>query len=53
MFDQYVGENVTVFHGDCLDVLPQMQTESVDLIFADPPYNIGKKFGRSRDSWAV
>ena len=27
--------------GDCLDVLPTLPDESVDLIFCDPPYNIG------------
>ena len=26
--------------GDCLEVLDQMPEESVDLIFADPPYNL-------------
>ena len=51
MSKKYVGENVTIFHGDCLQVLPDLQAESVDLVFADPPYNIGKRFGESRDSW--
>ena len=31
--------------------LPAVDDESVDLIFADPPYNIGKLFGKFRDSW--
>ena len=26
--------------GDCIEVLNQMPEESVDLIFADPPYNL-------------
>jgi site-specific DNA-methyltransferase (adenine-specific) len=30
---------------DCLDVLPQMVTETVDLVFADPPFNLGKDYG--------
>lgn len=29
-----------VIQGDCIEVLPQMPVESVDLIFADPPYNL-------------
>jgi modification methylase len=29
-----------VIHGDCLDVLDDFPPESVDLIFADPPYNL-------------
>lgn len=33
-------EGLRVFHGDCLDVLPELPKESVDLIFADPPYRL-------------
>ena len=29
-------------HGDCLTILQTLPAESVNLIFADPPYNIGK-----------
>lgn len=29
-----------VLHGDCLELLPALPPESVDLIFADPPYNL-------------
>src|SRR4030042_5099639 len=29
-----------VLQGDCLDLLPQLPAESVDLVFADPPYNL-------------
>lgn len=29
-----------VFAGDCLDILPRLPEKSVDLIFADPPYNL-------------
>jgi len=27
--------------GDCMDILPKLPSESVDLVFCDPPYNIG------------
>lgn len=30
--------------GDALTELKKLPSESVDLIFADPPYNIGKDF---------
>ena len=33
---------------DALDVIPN---KSVDLIFIDPPYNIGKTFQNSHDHW--
>jgi modification methylase len=29
-----------ILQGDCLDQLPSLPPESVDLIFADPPYNL-------------
>lgn len=44
--------------GDCLRVLPTIAAESIDLIVADPPYNIGidygmgKKADRRGDYWA-
>jgi len=28
-----------VIHGDCLDVLPTMPSNSVPLVITDPPYN--------------
>jgi len=31
----------TLYQGDCLNVLPTIDDESVDLILTDPPYNIG------------
>lgn len=37
--------------GDCLDVLKHMKSKSVNLIFADAPYNIGKDFGNNQDKW--
>jgi len=32
--------------GDAFDVLPQLKSGSFDLLFADPPYNLTKKFGK-------
>ena len=29
-----------IIHGDCLEILPQIEPESVDVCFADPPYNL-------------
>lgn len=37
--------------GDSLEVLKQMKNNSVNLIFADAPYNIGKNFGNNQDKW--
>ena len=33
----------TVLQGDCRTILPQLPPKSVDLIFADPPYNLQLK----------
>lgn len=30
-----------LYCGDCLDILPTLAAESVDLVFADPPFNVG------------
>lgn len=34
-----------IYLGDCLEILPSIKSESVDLIFADPPYGLAKKKG--------
>jgi DNA modification methylase len=36
----YQDEWVTIYHGDCRDILPTL--ERVDLVLTDPPYGIGK-----------
>lgn len=37
----YQDANVTLWHGDCLDVLPTIPAGSVDACVTDPPYVIG------------
>lgn len=36
----------SIICGDALKVLPKLPTASYDLLFADPPYNLSKKFGK-------
>ena len=38
-----------VINGDSLLVLPTLESESAQIIIADPPYNIGKDFGNDSD----
>ncbi len=38
------GSN-SVVCGDATDILPQLERDRFDLLFADPPYNLTKKFG--------
>ena len=30
----------SVLNGDCIDIMKSMPNDSVDVIFADPPYNL-------------
>lgn len=36
----YKSDTTTLYEGACLDVLPSLPERSVDVIFADPPYNL-------------
>jgi len=41
-----------IYQGDALEVLrSEIRSGAVDLIFVDPPYNIGKRFGDFNDRW--
>lgn len=40
-----------VILGDSIKILKSMKNGVVDLIFADPPYNINKNFGNNIDKW--
>lgn len=45
------NENSMVVLGDSIEVLKRVKSKSVNLIFADAPYNIGKDFGNNQDKW--
>lgn len=40
-------QNITLYNNDCRAVLNQIGDESIDLVFIDPPFNIGWEY----DSW--
>ena len=43
-----------IIQGDTLETLSNdIQDNSIDLIFVDPPYNIGKNFNGHKDKWAT
>jgi len=42
----FVTEFGALFAGDCLDVLPAIKAEAVNTVFADPPFNLGKEYGK-------
>jgi len=51
----YQEDGVTIYHGDCLDILPELP--KVDLVLTDPPYGIadiwvggkGHGWGKARE----
>jgi site-specific DNA-methyltransferase (adenine-specific) len=38
-----------IIHGDCLEILSKVTEPFADLIFADPPFNIGYKYDKYKD----
>ncbi|MDR1984557.1 MAG: adenine-specific DNA-methyltransferase [Prevotellaceae bacterium] len=47
-------QNHKIINGDSLEVLSnEVLDNSIDLIFVDPPYNIGKNFNGHKDKWAT
>lgn len=50
---EFLGtKNHKIIHGDALLALEhEVEDNSIDLIFADPPYNIGKNFAGCIDKW--
>lgn len=38
-----------LFGSDCLAVLPSVRSASIDTVFADPPFNIGKEYRDNTD----
>jgi len=38
---------------DCIKGMKELKDESVDMIIADPPYNIGKDFGNNSDKQKI
>jgi len=56
----YRSDAVTLYQGNCLDILPTLPEHSVHMIFADPPYNLsnggitchaGKRVSVNKGAW--
>ncbi len=41
----YCSHHGILYQGDCLNLLSAIPDAVVDVIFADPPFNLGKKYG--------
>ena len=46
MIDEYINK---IIHGDSVRILSEIPSESVDITFADPPFNLKKKYNGYRD----
>jgi DNA modification methylase len=46
----YQDDICTIYHGDCLDVLPTLESQSIDLVLTDPPYGVNLNVDNSRFS---
>lgn len=52
----YDHDGITLYHGDCLEVLPQLAHDPGNIVLTDPPYGIGVHYGdgfddRRADYW--
>jgi site-specific DNA-methyltransferase (adenine-specific) len=50
MTPYYQHGDVTIYHGDCLEVLHDTTGLAYDLIITSPPYNCGKAYGAHDDA---
>src|SRR5690349_8663455 len=41
----YQDGQCTIYHGDCRELLPHLEAESVDVVWTDPPYGHGNADG--------
>ena len=41
--------DIKILQGDAIDLFGKIKSNSVDLIIADPPYNLGKDYGNNHD----
>jgi len=58
----YEKQGFTLYLGDCLEILPQFNSETFDMIFADPPYHLsnggftvhaGKRVSVNKGEWDI
>jgi len=56
----FIKDNFVLYNADCLKILEQLKDNSIDMIFADPPYNLsnggftvhaGKRVSVNKGDW--
>src|SRR5690606_27882401 len=46
VFETSLGK---LFEGDCLSLMSEIESNSIDLVFADPPFNLDKLYPSKMD----
>ncbi len=49
--EQFEKDGHKIIFGDAIEALKKIPNGTIDLIFIDPPYNIGKNFSGLKDKW--
>ncbi|HPI19476.1 MAG TPA: site-specific DNA-methyltransferase [Candidatus Kapabacteria bacterium] len=50
MFNDLINK---IHQGDCLELFKQIPDDSVDITFADPPFNLNKKYNNNKDKLKI
>mgnify|MGYP000932536974 CR=1 FL=1 len=50
MFNNLINK---IHQGDCLELFKQIPDDSVDITFADPPFNLNKKYNNNKDKLKI
>jgi DNA modification methylase len=51
MTPYYDEGGITIYHGDCLEILPTLRRESIDLVLTDPPFFMPAQHYATRKKW--
>lgn len=46
----YQRDGITIYHGDCLEIMASMDSQTVDAVVTSPPYNLKKKYSECGNS---
>ncbi|MDR2140448.1 MAG: site-specific DNA-methyltransferase [Deltaproteobacteria bacterium] len=44
-----MDKEIKIIHGDCIDIMKNMENNTIDLVVTDPPYNLSKDYGNDSD----
>jgi len=48
--ERWQKNNITIYHGDCQDILPELDTSNIELLLSDPPWGSNFNFNYERFS---